>query len=76
MGGWEVLDEVSRDDRLRHLPIVILTTSDAEGDVLASYKLGCRSYVVKPIDFQSFSKVVRGLAEYWFTVVALPPAAR
>jgi CheY-like chemotaxis protein len=75
MGGREVLEEVGRDDSLKHLPIVILTTSDSERDVLTSYKLGCRSYIVKPLDFESFSKVVQLLADYWFTLVALPPRA-
>jgi hypothetical protein len=60
----------------RDLPIVILTTSDAPEDVLISYKLRCNSYIVKPVDFEQFSKVVHGIADYWFTLVVLPPEPR
>ena len=73
MDGREVLEEISRDDNLKQLPIVVLTTSQADEDVLASYKLRCSSYIVKPIDFDQFSKVVQGIADYWFTLVVLPP---
>ena len=76
MDGREVLEEVVRDERLKHLPIVVLTTSDADKDVLASYKLRCSSYIVKPVDFESFSKAVQSLTDYWFTLVVLPPDAR
>jgi CheY-like chemotaxis protein len=76
MDGREVLEEIGRDERLQHLPIVILTTSDAPEDVLISYKLRCNSYIVKPVDFEQFSKVVQGIAEYWFTLVVLPPESR
>jgi two-component system response regulator len=72
MDGRQVLEEICRDDDLRHLPVVILTTSEAEQDVLASYKLRCSSYLVKPIDFESFAKVIQSLADYWFTLVVLP----
>ncbi|HEX9454799.1 MAG TPA: response regulator [Candidatus Binatia bacterium] len=76
MDGREVLEEIARDERLKHLPIVILTTSDAPEDVLISYKLRCNSYIVKPVDFEQFSKVIHGIAEYWFTLVVLPPESR
>jgi len=74
MDGQEVLEEINRDDHLKHLPIVVLTTSDADKDVLAAYKLRCSSYIVKPLDFENFSKAIQSLADYWFTVVVLPPA--
>ena len=73
MDGREVLDAVARDESLRHLPVVVLTTSDADRDVLESYRLHCRSYIVKPVDFENFAKAVRSLADYWFTLVVLPP---
>jgi CheY-like chemotaxis protein len=57
MDGREVLEEIAGDERLKHLPIVILTTSDASEVVLISYKLRCNSYIVKPVDFEQFSKV-------------------
>ena len=73
MDGREVLAEVTRDDQLRHLPIVVLTTSESEKDILASYRLRCSSYIVKPVDFGSFSKVVQSISDYWFVLVVLPP---
>jgi two-component system response regulator len=73
MDGLEVLEEINRDERLRHLPVVVMTSSAAESDVLKSYELRCSSYVVKPIDFDAFVRVVRSLADYWFTIVVLPP---
>lgn len=76
MDGREVLEEVTHDEHLNHLPIVVLTTSDAHKDVLMSYKLRCNSYIVKPIDFQNFSKVIQSLADYWFTLVVLPSEAQ
>jgi two-component system response regulator len=73
MDGREVLEEVGRDQNLKHLPIVVLTSSEADKDVMMSYKLRCASYIVKPIGFDDFSKVVQSLADYWFTLVVLPP---
>lgn len=72
MDGREVLEAMSRDDRLQHLPVVVLTSSEAESDVLASYKLRCRSYIVKPLGFENFARAIRTLGEYWFTLVILP----
>lgn len=76
MDGREVLAELIKDDRLNHLPVVILTTSTDEKDVLQMYKLRCSSYATKPIDFNQFLHVIQGIAEYWFTVVVLPPKDR
>ena len=73
MNGHEVLAEVTADEKLQTLPIVVLTTSDDERDVLDSYKLRCSSYITKPVDFGQFQKVVQELGDYWFTVVILPP---
>lgn len=75
MGGLEVLTEIGLDDHLKHLPIVVLTSSDAEKDVLMSYQLRCSSYIVKPIGFENFVKVIQSLTDYWFTVVVLPTTA-
>ena len=61
-----------KDDYLKGLPIVILTTSEQEEEILKLYKMRCSSYIVKPVDFEQFLKVVRTIAEYWFTVVVLP----
>jgi len=76
MGGQEVLREIAADPNLRRLPVIILTTSDAHKDVLDAYNLRCSSYIVKPIDFENFSKVIKGIAEYWFTLVVLPTEPR
>ena len=72
MDGREVLAEIVRDEQLRSLPVVVLTTSDSQEDVLASYNLRCSSYIVKPVDFHQFSRVVQGITDYWFTLVVLP----
>lgn len=73
MGGREVLAAIVADERLKHLPVVVLTTSDAETDVLDMYRMRCSSFITKPVDFEQFLKVVSGLVEYWMTVVVLPP---
>lgn len=74
MDGREVLAELVADDRLRHLPVVILTTSSDEQEILTMYELRCSSYIVKPVDFEQFQRVVQLISDYWFTVVVLPPA--
>lgn len=71
--GREVLEEVKEDPDLRTIPIVVLTTSDAEGDVIRSYELHANAYVRKPVDFDAFIEVVRTIEDFWFTVVKLPP---
>ena len=72
MDGREVLEEISKDERLSHLPVVILTTSEDEKDIYKMYRLRCSSYIVKPVDFTQFLRVIQELSEYWFTVVVLP----
>jgi CheY-like chemotaxis protein len=71
--GREVLAEIKADDSLRHIPVVVLTTSKAEEDVLRSYKLHANAYVTKPVDFDRFIEVVRQIDEFFVTVVKLPP---
>ena len=73
MGGREVLAAIVAEERLKHLPVVVLTTSDADADVLDMYRMRCSSYVTKPVDFDRFLKVISVLAEYWTTLVVLPP---
>jgi CheY-like chemotaxis protein len=75
VGGEQVLAEMLKDEGLRSLPVVILTTSEQAEEVLKMYKMRCSSYIVKPVDFDQFLKVVRAITEYWFTVVVLPKAA-
>jgi len=75
MNGEHVLAEMLKDENLKGLPVVILTTSEQAEEVLKMYKMRCSSYIVKPVDFEQFLKVVRAITEYWFTVVVLPKAA-
>ncbi|MFZ5877349.1 MAG: response regulator [Nitrospirota bacterium] len=72
MDGREVLAAMVADARFSHLPVVILTTSSDEQDILKMYKLRCSSYIVKPVDFDQFQRVVQGISDYWFTLVVLP----
>jgi CheY-like chemotaxis protein len=76
MDGREVLAAVKGDPRLRQIPVVVLTTSDAEEDVLRSYELHANAYVTKPVDFDRFIEVVRQIDEFFVTVVRLPRALR
>ena len=73
MDGREVLTEITNDDDLRNLPVVILSTSAAESDLLEMYNLRCSTYIVKPVDFTQFQRVIEELGNYWFTVAVLPP---
>ena len=70
--GQEVLAEIKADDRLKQIPVVILTTSKAEEDVVKAYGLHANCYVIKPVDFDVFAEVVRSIQQFWFTVVTLP----
>ena len=74
MDGREVLAEIVRDEALRQLPVVVLTTSEADRDVLDMYDLRCSSYITKPVDFEQFTRVIRELGSYWFSIVVLPPS--
>ena len=70
--GRELLCELKQDPDLKSLPVVVLTTSSAEQDILRSYHLQASCYVTKPVEFDQFEKIVRELAHCWFTIVALP----
>lgn len=72
MDGREVLKEIKADEALQLIPVVILTTSEDEADVLASYRQHANSYVTKPIDLLAFRQVLQSLQQYWFSVVKLP----
>jgi CheY-like chemotaxis protein len=72
MDGREVLAEVKTDEQLQQIPVVVLTTSKLEEDVLRSYKLHANAYVTKPVDFDRFIEVVRQIDEFFVTVVKLP----
>ena len=70
--GREVLAEVKADERLRTIPVVVLTTSEAEEDILRSYDLHANAYVTKPVDFDRFIEVIRQIDDFFVTVVKLP----
>ncbi len=70
--GHEVLAEIKSDEHLQRIPVVVLTTSDAEEDILRSYHLHANAYVTKPVDFNRFLTVVRQIDEFFVTVVRLP----
>jgi CheY-like chemotaxis protein len=72
--GREALREIKADPELRDIPIVILTTSKAEEDIVKSYDLGANSFISKPVTFQGLVEVMRGLGRYWFDIVELPPS--
>jgi two-component system, chemotaxis family, response regulator Rcp1 len=70
--GREVLTEIKADPALRHIPVVVLTTSTAEQDVLRTYDLHANCYINKPVDFEQFIEVVKSVGDFWFSVVILP----
>ena len=70
--GREVLAEIKSDENLKRIPVVVLTISKAEEDILRSYDFHANCYIVKPIDFDQFIKVVKSIEDFWFTIVKLP----
>jgi len=73
--GREVLEEVKKDAKLVHIPIVVLTSSQAEEDIMRSYQLHANCFITKPVDLEQLNKVVQGIEQFWFTLVTLPPEA-
>ncbi|MDZ4769166.1 MAG: response regulator [Chloroflexota bacterium] len=73
--GREVLQEIKEDDVLRRIPVVVLTTSDDEKDILATYDLHANCYITKPVDLSRFVEIVKSIEYFWLTIVKLPPAA-
>lgn len=70
--GREALREIKADPELRRIPVVVLTTSKAEQDVLSTYDLGANSYIVKPVTFAQLVTTMKSIGDYWFEIVALP----
>lgn len=71
--GREVLAEIKMDSKLKHIPVVVLTTSQAEKDIIMTYNMHANCYITKPVDFDQFISVVKSIENFWFTVVKLPP---
>ncbi|MFP4226281.1 MAG: response regulator [Desulfobacterales bacterium] len=74
--GREVLEEIKADEDLRRIPVVVLTTSTDEQDVLMSYNLHANCYISKPIDLEQFTRVVQSIKDFWFSIVVLPPQGK
>jgi len=72
--GRQVLGEIKTDEDLKRIPVVILTTSKAEEDILRSYDLQANCYITKPVDLDGFIKVIKAIKDFWLTIVKLPPA--
>jgi CheY-like chemotaxis protein len=71
--GREALREIKADPRLRRIPVVVLTTSKAEEDMLRSYDIGASAFVVKPVSFEALVEVMKAIKKYWFEIVDFPP---
>lgn len=71
--GREVLEDIKGDENLKLIPVVILTTSHAEEDVVRAYSLHANCYITKPVDFTQFTKIVRTIEDFWLSIVTLPP---
>jgi len=71
--GREVLEEIKADEDLRRIPVVVMTTSDADEDILASYNLHANCYITKPVDMSRFVQIVKTIEGFWFSIVKLPP---
>ena len=75
VGGLEVLQQIKRDDHLKQIPVIVLTVSQREEDVVRSYDLGVNTYIQKPVEFDNFMRVVNAVHEYWILIATLPPSA-
>ncbi|MFN8384003.1 MAG: response regulator [Anaerolineales bacterium] len=71
--GREVLAEIKSDENLKCIPVIILTTSSADEDILKAYDLHANCYVIKPVGFDNFFKAVQSIQNFWFSIVVLPP---
>jgi CheY-like chemotaxis protein len=76
MDGRQVLEQIKSDPDLQNIPVVVLTTSEADEDILKAYELHANCYITKPVDMAQFIKVVRSIEDFWVTVVRLPPEGK
>jgi two-component system, chemotaxis family, response regulator Rcp1 len=72
LDGRQVLETLKKDELLRRIPVVVLTSSEAERDIAESYRLGANCYVTKPVGLEAFQSIVHSVENFWFTVVKLP----
>lgn len=71
--GGEVLAEIKADEKLQRIPVIVLTTSQAEEDIIKAYNLHANCYITKPVDFDKFAQIVQSIEDFWFTIVELQP---
>lgn len=71
--GYQVLAEIKADTHLKRIPVIVLTTSEADEDILRTYELHANSYITKPVDLDKFIDVVQAIESFWLTIVKLPP---
>ncbi|MGR3310257.1 MAG: response regulator [Candidatus Brocadiales bacterium] len=71
--GREVLKEIKSDEKLKSIPVIVLTISNVEEDIIKTYNLHTNSYIIKPIDLEKFAEVVKSIQEFWFIIAKLPP---
>jgi CheY-like chemotaxis protein len=76
MDGREALKEIKSDPELRRIPVIVLTTSEAERDILQSYDLGVNAFVTKPVTFDGLADAIQTLGDFWFQLVKLPPSEK
>jgi CheY-like chemotaxis protein len=74
IGGLEVLQRIKNDEALKQIPVIVLTVSQREQDIVKSYDLGVNTYIQKPVEFDNFLRVVNTVHEYWILIATLPPA--
>jgi CheY-like chemotaxis protein len=74
VSGMEVLQQIKRDEKLKSIPVIVLTASPREEDVVRTYNLGVNTYIQKPVEFDNFMRVVHAVQEYWIVIASLPPA--
>ncbi len=70
--GRQALQELKADPELRRIPVVVLTTSQADEDIVETYDLGCSSFITKPVSFEGLVKVTKSISDYWFSIVQIP----
>jgi CheY-like chemotaxis protein len=71
--GRQVLGEIDADERLRRIPVIVLTTSQADEDILNAYNLHANCFITKPVEFQKFVQIIQSIEDFWFSIVKLPP---
>jgi CheY-like chemotaxis protein len=75
LGGLEVLQQIKNDESLKAIPVIVLTVSQREEDIVRSYDLGVNTYIQKPVEFEDFMRVVNTVHDYWILIATLPPPA-